>query len=258
MANFQTHLVVASGASAIASVTVLTAGLASTQEALVYFSLGVIGGLLPDIDADNSAPIRLFFNWLGLSCGFLVVFSLVDQLSIAELLLLWAGTYVAVRFLVFELFARLTIHRGVFHSLLAAIFFACANASVAYHVFGSDPQTAWLGGCFVFMGYVVHLLLDEAYSVDLLNSRVKRSFGSAVKPIAVANPWGSLALALATYGVLLSTPSFPVFLDATFNRRVYEDISMRLLPEHQWFAGLIPAASSPTSAQHHRQKELGP
>jgi hypothetical protein len=40
---------------------------------------------------------------------------------------------------------------------------------------------AWLSGGFILLGGMIHLLLDELYSVDLSNVTVKRSFGTAMK-----------------------------------------------------------------------------
>ncbi len=33
----------------------------------------------------------------------------------------------------------------------------------------------------VTIGYIVHLVLDEIYSVDLKNRKIKKSFGTALK-----------------------------------------------------------------------------
>ena len=53
-----------------------------------------------------------------------LTFSRAGVYSIVELSLLWVVTYVVVRHVIFKLFARFSVHRGVFHSLLAAIFLA--------------------------------------------------------------------------------------------------------------------------------------
>ncbi len=233
MANFKTHFSVASVVSGVASVTALATGLASLRQALAYFAIGLIGGILPDIDADNSAPVRLLFNVLALGLAFVSVFYLVDQLSIAELVLVWGATFVSIRYLAFAIFTRFTVHRGVFHSILAAVFFAGMTASVAFHGFSSHAQIAWLSGSFLFMGYLVHLILDEVYSVDLLNRRIKRSFGSALKIVPLKRVWPSLALGVATFAVLMTTPSFSAFVDTTFDSRLYENISTRLLPSRE-------------------------
>ena len=37
----------------------------------ILFFVGVVGSLLPDIDADNSSPVRGFFTLLGVVLAFL-------------------------------------------------------------------------------------------------------------------------------------------------------------------------------------------
>ncbi len=251
MANFKMHTFVASAISGIAAVTALAGGLASANEVPVHFMMGVIGGLLPDIDSDNSTPVKLFFNFLAFGCAFVALFSWADRYSITELLLLWGAVFFAVRYLVFELFTRLTHHRGVFHSLLAAVFFACLVSSVSYHFLENGARAAWLSGLFVFMGYVVHLLLDELYSVDLLNTKVKRSFGSALKVMNLRNIWASLFLALATAAILTTTPNFSTFLDSTFDTQIYQNISKKLFPDGEWFADLFQLLSWETALTDH-------
>ena len=88
MADFKGHLVGASLVSGIAA-TALAMGSALPESTILgFFSLGVVGGLLPDIDSDNSIPIRIGFNVLSVIAAFLLVFSFTDQLSLIELLLL--------------------------------------------------------------------------------------------------------------------------------------------------------------------------
>lgn len=65
------------------------------------------------------------------------------------------------------------------------------------------------------LGYLAHLCLDEIASVDLLRNRVKRSFGTALKPFSVAAPMASIAMlsgaAALTY---LAPTAYPVLAAA--------------------------------------------
>ena len=92
--------------------------------------MGTVGGILPDIDADHSIPGRMFFSFFALVVAFLTLFSRAGVYSIVELSILWGVTYVLVRYVIFKLFARLSVHRGVFHSLLAAVFFGFLTTSL--------------------------------------------------------------------------------------------------------------------------------
>jgi hypothetical protein len=174
----------------------------------MLFLVGVIGGLLPDIDADNSKPVRGFFTLLGAMVSFVASFSLVGRFPVLELALIWGGVFVAVRYGVLELFARLTVHRGIWHSWLAVAFVGLACANAGYHLVGLSALDAWLAAAFLGLGYLTHLCLDELASVDLFGNRLRRSFGTALKPFSLKYPGASLAMAAAV--VVLSLPAPPL------------------------------------------------
>ena len=60
--------------------------------------------------------------------SFAVLFSLERKYSIAEMLVLWLGTLVLVRYVGKEVFFRFSYHRGIWHSLLAMLFCAFVTA----------------------------------------------------------------------------------------------------------------------------------
>jgi hypothetical protein len=218
MANFKTHLFAASGISGIAALACMKAGAAPYAETPALLGLGTLGGLLPDIDSDHSVPVRIGFNLLALALAFLVMFQFAGRYTVLELALVWVGVFLAVRYLVLELFNACTSHRGIFHSLLAAAFFSLCTVSLSTHLFGQSHAIAWLQGAFVGLGYLVHLLLDELFSVDLLNQRLKLSFGSALK-IASLKYWrATLLMSLAVAGVYTTVPSPAGFYADTWDR----------------------------------------
>ena len=67
------------------------------------------------------------------------------------------------------------------HSVLAAVFSAVATAIIFNRVLGKPEGVAWLAGAFMFAGFITHLTLDEIYSVDVMDTRIKSSFGTALK-----------------------------------------------------------------------------
>jgi hypothetical protein len=197
MANFQTHLyggIVVSGGAVL---ILHGSGLVSDGQTLMLFGLGVMGSLLPDIDADASAPVRAFFGILGAALAFAWTLPLIGRYSPLNLGVVWIGSFLAVRVLLCEAFARLTVHRGIWHSLLAAVFTALAAVNLLHWLLGQAVQAAWVGGLMVGVGYLAHLVLDEACGVDLLGVRVRRSFGTALKPWSYKDPASSLAMAAA-------------------------------------------------------------
>jgi len=207
MASFRGHLYGGVVVSAAAGLGVDGLGWAGPDQISVLFMLGVVGGLLPDIDADNSTPLRMMFILLGVTAAFLVAFSLVDGIAPIERMVLWGAVFLLVRFGLFEIFCRFTVHRGVWHSWLAVAFVASAMANIAYHLVGVSAWDSWLAGSFVALGYLTHLCLDEIAGVDLLNQRMKRSFGTAIKPFSIASPVASMTMFLGTLALVYLAPT---------------------------------------------------
>jgi hypothetical protein len=195
-----------------------------------------MGGVLPDIDADHSTPIQILFSALAVLLAFFTVFSTAGAYSIVELSLVWLCVYVLIRYVACTLFARFTVHRGIFHSLLAAVFFWFLTTAVTYHVFTMPPFNAWLTGCFVCLGYIVHLVLDEIYSVDLMGASIKKSFGTALKLGSITNITATLLLGVVTVGLFyLATPRADLFVQTLANHYIYDNIRQKLWPKERWF-----------------------
>lgn len=237
MANFAAHLYGAAAVSSAATLGAYSLGWAGPEQTQMFFFLGVAGGLAPDIDADNSTPVRGFFNLLGVVLAFLVSFALVGRLPVVELALLWCGLFLVVRYGMFELFARFTVHRGVWHSWLAVAFAALATVNGLYHRFGLSAWESWLGGLFVALGYLTHLCLDELASVDLLGNRVKRSFGTALKPFSTAAPRASLAMLVAVIALAYVAPPLQPVLEVGRGHGLSLDsLQARILGDKDWLA----------------------
>lgn len=214
MANFKTHVGIAFSASSLMAAASVSAGLVDMAQSPWYVSLGVVGGMLPDIDASNSRPARQLFMGLALWCSSSVWLALEKSLEQRSLLMMTLTVFFTVRYLVAHAFQRVTVHRGVFHSLLAGVFFALLLTCSSHYAFGAPTLTAWLGGLFLLFGFLVHLCLDELFSVDLANGRMKKSFGSALKLYGYQNLSGSLALLILSGGLFFAAPSASAFCKA--------------------------------------------
>jgi membrane-bound metal-dependent hydrolase YbcI (DUF457 family) len=202
MANLGTHLNVAAVVGGGLGLIGLGEWHWSLKQACVTALLVTLGGVLPDIDVDHSKVSKGLFSSIGVG----VVLAILDTWNplpnTGLLLLCMFGLWAAIRWGGWYLFTRHTIHRGIFHSLLALIFFSAVTVGVAYNVVRVGALWAWFSGIAVGLGCFIHLALDEVYSVDFKGSRLKRSFGSALKPWDFRNPLNSLALAAMT-GVLV-------------------------------------------------------
>jgi hypothetical protein len=207
MANFSTHLKIGVFVSGGAVLALDGMGLVAPDHTFALFGLGVLGSLLPAIDADASSPVRAIFGLLGAALAFGWTLPMVGRYPPLELALVWGGLFVATRYLLLIAFARFTVHRGIWHSWLATAFVALATVNLAHWVLHQPSKPAWVAGLMVGLGYLTHLTLDEIYSVDIFNSRLRRSFGTALKPLSFSDPRSSFLMAAAVALLFWLTPA---------------------------------------------------
>jgi membrane-bound metal-dependent hydrolase YbcI (DUF457 family) len=181
MANFNTHFMVASGASAVVSGTLLSMEVVSPQEAVIAFLLGVFGGLLPDIDSARSTSIKVGFNVFSLLITAMIVFIKSSTYSLIEMFIVAGLVFGGIRFAFLDVFRKISKHRGMFHSIPVAFIFGIIVSILMQYFFELNSQVSWVYGFMITTGYFVHLILDEIYSVDLQNKRMKKSAGTAMK-----------------------------------------------------------------------------
>ncbi|WP_084783992.1 metal-dependent hydrolase [Marinobacterium aestuarii] len=212
MADFKTHTLVATVISGGLGIAALASGMATPSEAFCYWLAGTLGGLLPDIDSDESLALRIVFRLFGALVAALLAFYWMTTLPVWQVVLLSAVSYLLVRFVLLWMFARITVHRGLLHSLLANLLFGVIAVLLSYHLFALDVRLAWGIGGFVVMGATVHLLLDEIYSVDLSGMRIKRSFGTALKLTDWQQPGLSLLMLLCSLGGFWLSPGASTWL----------------------------------------------
>jgi LexA-binding, inner membrane-associated putative hydrolase len=238
MANFPTHIAVGTVVSGALATATVAADMVAPENIVAVTLAGVLGSVLPDIDLKDSRPARAMFSGLAIFFSFAVLFGLERKYSIAEMLVLWLGTFVLVRFGAKELFARFSYHRGVWHSLLALVLCAFVTAWVFHRLLGRDAAVAWLAASFMGIGYITHLILDEIYSVDVMDTRIKASFGTALKLFDYRHLGQSAVVALAVALVFMVTPPARVFLDNITSRSLWVGLNQRLLPHDRWFNGM--------------------
>jgi len=205
VAGFRTHLTFS---------TLLGAGYGGAAYALFEVPLPTcvlagglcsVSGMLPDVDSHSGVPLR---ESLAFAAA-VVPMMLVDrfaQLGLApeSMILAGAGVYLFVRFVIAAWLRRYTTHRGMFHSLPAAVIVGELAFLLSC---GDDLQLRIYKAGAVFLGYLSHLVLDELSSFQWRRGRLrlKRSFGSALK-LFCRKWWPNvstyLKLAVLTYIVL--------------------------------------------------------
>lgn len=181
MADFNTHVFAAASVASLGATICAKLLSLPVSTALLLTAGGIIGGVLPDIDLKYSVPSKILFSVFGAIAAVAWMFARLPDYSVSELWVFAIAIFLLVRFPVWALFHQFTVHRGSLHSIAAACMFALLTAVTGEHVLHVAAETSWLLAGFVMTGVIVHLTLDEIYSVDFTGARIKRSFGSALK-----------------------------------------------------------------------------
>lgn len=231
MANFNTHISVAFVASGVSALVLFKAGLLTGGEFVLCTLVGTLGGLLPDIDLEHSVPARIGFNVVSLLTAFGLVIYWAGVLSLVSLMLVWLLTYLMMRYGVFNIFSELTTHRGVVHSLPFLAICGLLVTYVSFYGLKYAVSLSWFLGLFVFFGSLVHLILDEIYSVNVFGLKLKRSFGTALK---LFDPQHK-KLYLILYGIMgllvIFSPPFTLFWQALTEPTHWQGLAQDLLPK---------------------------
>ncbi len=215
MANFNTHLNVAAITTGLSAAVLLSASHIDLNSALWLWFLGAVGGLLPDIDSDNSTALDTIFNLFALSAVLFVIRYITTeqfaQISFIELIAIPLLVYGIMRYLIRPIFEKITVHRGSCHSLFFLLLAALLTTQIIWRLSYQHTEQsaiiAWLSGGFIFLGGLIHLLLDEIFSVDLHNIRIKRSFGTALKLADFKNKSLTLITLIAIITLAYIAPS---------------------------------------------------
>ncbi|OQY44666.1 MAG: hypothetical protein B6240_10205, partial [Desulfobacteraceae bacterium 4572_87] len=130
-------------------------GLTPLQAGAV-FVVGSVGGLLPDLDSDTGKPLAFLFHLVSVLIPSLL-FARAVQIggdSPEFLVCYFAGSYLFINYVVCAIVKKVTVHRGMMHSI--PFVFVCAG--VAYILFKpSGTQVAAMVGLAVSLGCLVHL-----------------------------------------------------------------------------------------------------
>ena len=181
MAAYREHITVSGMLGiAYAFAAVFALGFSVTQS-IVAAILTWIAGMLPDMDSESGRPVRELFGVTAALVPLLLLqhanhLGISDDRAILFSLLLYGG----VRYGGAATLGKLTVHRGMFHSIPALII-AAEVTFLCYH--NPEVRVRLLMAFGVAIGFLSHLILDEMYSVSWDGTRIKlkKSAGSAMK-----------------------------------------------------------------------------
>ena len=239
MANFNTHFIVGAGASAVLSASMLSMEIILPTEAVMAFAFGTFGSLMPDIDADNSKSIGIGFTIISLLFTILAVFMKATTYSIIEILIMSGVIFSLVRFGMIRVFRKISRHRGMFHSIPVALMWGVITAIIMHLFFGLNSLLSWIYGLMMTGGYLVHLILDEIYSVDLRNKRIKKSSGTAFKFFKLKTQTDkiqNLLIYISLFLLIRVAPDFSLVQETLFSAEAFKNFMDVLLPyDGKWF-----------------------
>ena len=181
MANFKTH---------VAFSTLLGAGYGTAAHlwygmplpsCVLAGGLCSLSGMLPDMDSASGTPLRESVAFAAAVVPMMLLHRFQHMGMAQESIVLAGGAvYLLIRFGLAELLGHCTSHRGMFHSLPAAVI---AGELAFLLSSGPDMKIRVYKAGAVVLGYVSHLLLDELCSLQMYRGqlRLKHSFGTAMK-----------------------------------------------------------------------------
>ena len=220
MAGFKTHITVSSllGVGYGGAAYVLYG--VPWPTCLLAGGLCSVSGMLPDIDSDSGTPVRESMAFAAAVVPMMMLHHFQRlHMSHEMMILAGAAVYLLVRFGVAALLKRYTVHRGMFHSLPAAV----VMGELAYLLASGDEWTRLYKAGAVVVGYLSHLVLDEVYSFHWSRGRIrlKSSFGTALKLFG-RDGWANVSaygkLCLLTAVILFLPQSAP-----TAGERIHPD-----------------------------------
>lgn len=181
MADFKTHIAASTSLGLIYSTTAYYTFGAPLEHCMIAAGLCSASGMLPDLDSSSGIPQREMLAFLSVFVPMLMMPRFETMNLKPESMVLATGIlYLLIRFGIGGLFKRYAKHRGMWHSIPAALI----AGMIAFLVsFSGSTEVRIFKSWAVVMGFLSHLVLDEIYSVDWQGKklRVKRSFGTAMK-----------------------------------------------------------------------------
>ena len=163
---------------------------------LVAAGLCSFAGMLPDIDSNSSKSFRECIYLAASIGGFLAVSRLryygfdIDFAMFGGAMML-----LFIRFGVGAWIKKITVHRGMIHSIPMAVLLG----QLTFFAATGTIEERLLKAAALAIGFLSHLILDEIYSIDSTGARLrlKRSFGTALKWTNPKRP-GPVALIYAS------------------------------------------------------------
>ena len=175
MANFLVHATTGFALSVTASAYISAYNDFPLQWSGVLCCLGFLGGLLPDIDSNETKIARYSSLFLGVFLSLLLIEKFFGLKSYAIYALFVCLSIPLTKAIDYGL-KKWTVHRRVFHSIPMTLLLSLISYSLS-ELMLFPPDFSFFCALFLGGGYFLHLTLDEIWS--LRNGVTSVSFGKA-------------------------------------------------------------------------------
>lgn len=203
MANFNTHLTASTVLSTITSICLYKADIISLDYGISFAFIGIVAGFIADIDSENTYARTLIYGLFGLiiSIGCLLYLS-INQYPILLNVLIFVIIYAVSRYGLSKIIIELTNRRGIFHSLPMAVAVTLLSVLIAQHFLKLNMTLCWWLGLYVLANYLMHLILDEIYAVDLANHSFRSRLLFSFKLFQI-KPWWPYLILYILIGIMI-------------------------------------------------------
>ena len=186
MASFRSHVSLGIASGILSAFALVSLALLDVPHfLLVVFVAAVLGSVLPDMDSDSGLPFHISFGSCAIVAAALVGSSIYQETPDDVIRVGWwaSGAFVFVYLILGSVFKRFTRHRGMAHSLPAALLAGLMTFFLAAHFSFTDMEAFVLAAAMI-AGYVGHLILDELYAAVNFHGTPfvpNKALGSALK-----------------------------------------------------------------------------
>ena len=210
MADFTTHVSFSTAVGVVYGTGIWLLDVPAPTSAIAG-GICAIAGMFPDIDSKTSRALQeTLYLLAGLICMLVSLRLREFDLNGDLVLFLGAVVFLSTKFLVGAIVTRATVHRGMIHSIPAALI-----AGILMYLLTAGPVGfRAIKAVALMLGFMSHLILDEVYSVDVRGIRMKKSFGTALKFTSPGKPAKTAWL----YAILVGVGCILVF-EETWSRK---------------------------------------
>jgi len=210
MASFNTHISAGIVLGVATATFIASKAILPQPGAFLIATAVAVGSIMPDLDSDTSVPFHIASSLLALIIGSLTYVYFKKIMSDnGDIILRVIIAVLAVKFVISPIIKKLTKHRGIWHSIPAAVIITL-GAFLALQIVDLEMRLRFYIAVALGAGYLSHLVLDEGVSLFRFRFIIfwspKQSLGSALKLAVDSKMINIIAYMIITILLIASYP----------------------------------------------------